>query len=266
MVSKLRFIQKYCRYYLTASNGRGHGIHSPFVFQFVTAILNDNRHFYAYEHVEHLRRQLLQDNRLLTLDDFGAGSQMMQTNQRPVSFIAATSAKPKKYSRLMFRMVNYFKPETVLELGTSLGVTTAYLAAGKADAHVITMEGAQAVAEIALENFASLGLENIQIIQGNFDNTLPLTMKALPKNIDFVFMDGNHRYEPTIRYFNTILPKLHEYSVVVVDDIHWSDEMEKAWNELKQHESVTLTIDLFFIGLIFFRKENKVKQHFNVRF
>ena len=110
-----------------------------------------------------------------------------------------------------------------------------------------------------------MGRKNIELQQGNFNEILsPFIASTAP--LDFVFVDGNHKYEPTIQYFNTLLPKLHEQSILVFDDIHWSKEMEQAWLEIQGHPSVTLTIDLFFIGLVFFRKENIAKQNMVIRF
>ena len=127
------------------------------------------------------------------------------------------------------------------------------------------MEGAKAVADVAKKNFNTLGLKNIELVEGNFDETLTGTITKMG-NIDMVFVDGNHRYEPTVRYFRDLLPAMQEHSILVFDDIHWSKEMEQAWEEIKQDPAVTLSIDLFFIGLVFFRKEQKAKQHFVVRF
>ncbi len=265
MYSKLQFAFKFLRYWLTASNGKGHRIHSPFVFDFVTNVLNDNRSFYCYETIELLRQKLKQNKTILTIEDFGAGSHLHNYKQRSVSSIARSAVKPKKWSRLLFRMVNYYQPETILELGTSLGVTTCYLASAKNNANLITMEGATAVAVIAKQNFEWLRLQNIKLITGNFDETLPSVLKGL-FFADFAFVDGNHRKIPTLNYFNLLLQKVNEQSIFVFDDIHWSDDMEEAWNEIKQHDAVTVSIDLFFIGIVFFRKENKAKQHFIIRF
>lgn len=253
------------QYWWRGANGKGHGVHSPFVFSLITEVLNDNRFFYCYHTVEVLRKQLKKDDTVITLQDFGAGSRVLAHRQRRVSAIAASSLKPKKYGQLLFRMVNYFQPTTILELGTSLGITTAYLASGKADAQVITLEGAAAVANIARQNFGALQLHNIQLVTGNFDDTLSGTLARLAA-VDFAFVDGNHRLEPTLRYFHLLLPAVHDGSVLVFDDIHWSREMEQAWNQIKAHNRVRLTIDLFFIGIVLFRKENKEKQDFTVRF
>src|SRR3954467_2298658 len=265
MYSKWQMAKKYMQYWWHASNRKGHGVHSPFVFSFITQVLNDKRYFYCYDTIEIVREHLKSDSTMLTLEDFGAGSRIYSHTQRTVKDIATSSLKPKKYSQLLFRMVNYFQPGTILELGTSLGITTSYLACGKGDAQVITMEGAKAVAAIAKQNFQSLRLKNIQVVTGNFDDTLPGTLAQL-QSIDFAFIDGNHRLQPTLDYFNQLLPKVHEYSVLIFDDIHWSREMEEAWYTIKAHDNVRLTIDLFFIGIAFFRKENKVKQDFAICF
>ena len=179
--------------------------------------------------------------------------------------IASVSLKPKKYAQLLYKLVKYVQPKTILELGTSLGLTSAYLASANKEAQLITIEGAPSIAAIAKENLDHLQLQNVHLITGNFDETLE-TVLAKKSAIDFVFIDGNHRKEPTLRYFEQLLKKSTEQSLFVFDDIHWSRDMNEAWTTIKNHSSVTLTIDLFFIGLVFFRKEQKVKQHFTIRF
>ncbi len=265
MYSKLQLATKYIQYWLGASNGKGHGIHSPFVFDFVTRVMNDRRIFYCYESIESLRKQLQQNTTVLTIEDFGAGSRVSPTQQRTIASIAASALKPKKYSQLLFRMVNHYQPFNILELGTSLGITTAYLSCGKSDAHVITMEGSEAIAGVAQQNFQRLQLQNVELITGNFDDQLPGNLQRL-SSVDFAFVDGNHRKAPTLAYFEQLLAKTHEHSVLIFDDVHWSREMEEAWEEIKAHPAVTLSIDLFFFGIIFFRAENKAKQHFTIRF
>lgn len=256
---------KYLNYYVRASNGHGHSIHSPFVFEFITKILNDKTQYPAYIKVEYLRRRLIKDKSVLAIEDFGAGSAVDKTKHRTIASIASHAAKPKKFGQLLFRMIKQYQPETILELGTSLGITTSYLSFANPSAKVLTFEGAKSVAGKAMDNFKSFGLQNVRLIEGNFNETLIPATHSLP-SIDFAFIDGNHRKNPTINYFATILSKTHNFSVVILDDIHWSKEMEEAWNTCKNHAAVTLSIDLFFMGILFFRKEMLEKQHFRIRF
>lgn len=265
MYSPYQLATKYFRYYFTASNGKGHGIHSPFVFELVTKVLSDKNQYTDYEPIELLRKKLLQNKTVLRIEDFGAGSTKGLSKQRTVQQITASSLKKPKYAQLLYRLVKYFQPQQILELGTSLGITTAYLAAAKKDAEVITMEGSVALTFTAERNFQDLQLNNIKVITGNFDHTLKPAISQLPA-LNFVFIDGNHRKEPTLNYFQQLLEKSTESTVIVFDDIHWSMEMEEAWEVIKQHPSVTLTIDLFFIGLVFFRREQLEKEHFVIRF
>ena len=265
MYSPFQLAIKYLRYYLTASNSQGHGMHSPFVFEFITKVLNDKTEYPAYQLVENLRQQLLTDQSELTIEDYGAGSTIDKTNQRTIASIAKNAAKPAKYGQLLYRMVKYYQPQTILELGTSLGITTSYLSLAKPDAELTTMEGATAIAEAARQNFATLKLQNIIVKEGNFDHTLQNVISGL-STIDFAFVDGNHRREPTERYFNQLLSATNNDSILIFDDIHWSREMEQAWETIKHHPSVRCTIDLFFIGIVLFRQEFKEKQHFVVRF
>ena len=240
-------------------------MHSPFVFEFITKILNDKTVYPEYDKVEALRNQLLNDNTVLEVEDFGAGSVIDKKNKRSVSSIAKNAAKPKKSGQLLFRMVKHYEPETILELGTSLGITTSYLSLAKPNAKLITMEGSEAITNLAKKNFRNLEIRNIEIVEGNFDNTLSSVVRGL-LSVDFAFIDGNHRKEPTEKYFKELLRKTSNDSILVFDDIHWSGEMEAAWETIKKDAAVTCSIDLFFIGIVLFRKEFKEKQHFTIRF
>jgi predicted O-methyltransferase YrrM len=265
LYTHLQLTKKYIKYYLTASNGRGHGVHSPFVFEFIKFVLNDKTKYSCYSKIENLRQQLLKDKTPVDVEDFGAGSSVIKTKKRTVKDIAASSLKAKKYSRLLFRMVQYYATKNVLELGTSLGTTTAYIASANNYPFVTSMEGSVNIANIAQQNFALLRLQNIHVIEGDFDHSLPVYL-SVNKKVDFAFLDGNHRKIPTLGYFEQILLSANEQTIIVFDDIHWSKEMEETWESIKLHEAVTLSIDLFFIGIVFIRKDFKVKQHFVVRY
>ncbi len=255
----------YIRYWLTAQNGKGHGIHSPFIYDFVVRVLNDKRPNPDIKALEEMRKKLLQDNRMLTITDWGAGSRTHQTNQRRVSSIAGSSLKPPKYARLLGNMIRYYQPTTILELGTSLGVTTAYMAKASPEARVITLEGSEAIADVAREVFSQTNVANIQLQVGPFDKTLPDVLQQVPQ-IDFAFLDGNHRMQPTLDYVEMLKPTLQAQSILVIDDIHWSAEMEMAWDRLKADPAVTASVDLFFVGILFYSPDFKVKQHFSIRY
>jgi predicted O-methyltransferase YrrM len=263
--TSFQLTKKYLQYYLTASNGKGHGIHSPFVFNFVLYVLNNRQNIHPPENIEDLRKVLLQDNTALIIEDMGAGSRANTTTKRTVKEITKTAIKPKKYGQMLHRLVSIYKPGTIIELGTSLGITTSYLAAANPDATVTTIEGAPAIQAIAISNFKKLHLINVESLQGNFDDVLApvLNDKA---SIDLAYIDGNHRYQPTINYFNQLLSKITNDTILIFDDIHWSKEMEQAWNEIQHHPLVTCTIDIFYMGFVVFRQEIKKKQQFIIRF
>lgn len=265
LYTHFQLAKKYFHYYLTASNSKGHGVHSPFVFEFIKFVLNDKYKYDVYSAIEKQRQVLLNNKIIIDVEDFGAGSTVIKTKQRVVKDIAASSLKPKKYSQLLFRIIQFYNKKNVLELGTSFGITTSYMAAAKNNSVVTTMEGSVSIAAIAQQSFDTLQLNNINIINGDFEKTLSPYLSTID-NIDFAFLDGNHRKLPTLQYFKQILTKSTEQTVLVFDDIHWSSEMEQAWEEIKGHEAVTLTIDLFFIGIVFLKKDFKVKQHFVVRY
>jgi predicted O-methyltransferase YrrM len=265
MHSSLKLAVKYIRHQILASNGNGHGIHSPFVFEFVKKVLKDKKKYPAYIVIEKLRKRLLSDNTAVPIEDYGARSSRQPIASCSVAGITANAAKSPRYAQLLYRIVKYYGPHYVLELGTSLGISTAYLAAGDERSAVITGEGNHMVAALAKNNFKGLGLKNIRIVTGNFDNTLPGMIAVLPQ-VDLAFIDGNHREDPTLNYFKHLLDSISPSSILIFDDIYWSGEMESAWKRIQEHPSVMLTIDLFRIGIVFFRPEFKVKQHFRIRF
>lgn len=261
----VKLAKKYLHYFLTAANGKGHGIHSPFVYDFVTKVLNDRRHYYAYDKVEALRARLGKDKKVIPVEDLGAGSGRDRAAERSIASLAGNAAKPARLGQLLFRIVDHYQPGVCIELGTSLGLTSAYLALGNPKGKLYTLEGSPAIANVANENFLSLGIDNVELLTGNFDDTLMPLLQGL-EHIDLAFIDGNHRYEPTMRYFGQLMQKTHDQSMLVFDDIHWSEGMEKAWEEIKADPRVTLSIDLFFLGIVIFNPDIKVKQHFTVRF
>lgn len=265
MYSSLAIAFKYLHYYRTAMNGKGHGMHSPFVFNFILDVLQNRQVYSPPPHLETLRKNLLSDNRKLNITDLGAGSGTGNAKQRTVRQVAATAIKPAKYSQLLYRLVHRYQPATILEMGTSLGLTTAYMAAAHLPARIVTIEGSSAIRSIALENFAVLQFNNVHSIEGNFDIVLPQLLQE-SSHFDLAFIDGNHRYVPTINYFNQLQSHAHNDTILVFDDIHWSAGMEKAWEEIKKHPAVRCTIDIFFMGFVFFRNEFKEKQDFVIRF
>ena len=265
MYSTFEIGLKYLWYQLTASNGKGHGMHSPFVYQFIRDVLNDETKYPEYEKVEAMRNRLLHDHSILEVLDLGAGSLMNNDDQRKVSDIARFAAKPPRFAQLLFRMIRKYKPSTIIELGTSLGITTSYMALADPNAKVITIEGAPAIGEYAKNNFRSIGIENIEVHEGDFGDQLSEVLNKI-NNIDLVFIDGNHQKEPTENYFSQLLEKRTNDSIFIFDDIHWSREMEEAWENIKEHDSVRCTIDLFFLGIVLFRAEFKEVRHFKVRF
>lgn len=258
----MRFALRYLQYLLKARTR--HGTHSPFVYNLLDEVIYDKRHYYVFDEIALLRKKLLKDGRIINIRDFGAGSKVNASLQRKIKNIARYSSKEEKYGQLLFRLINKFKPATLLELGTSLGISTIYQASAAQKSKIITMEGCTETAAVAIENFEKMKLDNVEIVIGNFDETLSPTLERITK-LDYAFFDGNHRKLPTLNYFRQCLSKVHNDSVFIFDDIHWSDEMEEAWEEIKAHSSITVTIDLFFVGLVFFRKEQK-KQDFIIRY
>ena len=240
-----------------------HGLHSPFVYRLVDEVIYDKSDKPAYATVEAERDKLLVDDRTITVTDLGAGSHVNNNRQKKVSQITVNALKPPKLAKLLYRLAAFAKPNNIIELGTCLGITTLYLQNAAPAAKVYTLEGCPATAGVAGEVFNRAGSAGIEQVVGNFDDTLSGVINELDQ-LDFVYIDGNHQRDATLRYFEWCLPKVHENTMLIFDDIYWSDGMKQAWEQIKARPQVTVTVDLFWIGLVFF-KAGQVKEHFKIR-
>lgn len=259
----LFLIKQFILYKLKASSA--HGIHSPFVFDFIQTVLKDQRHFYAFDDIREIRNILYEDTTILNIEDFGAGSLHGSFKQRMVKDIAKNAGRNEKFGKLLFRIVDKYQVVNILELGTSLGLGSSYLAKAALNGQLVTIEGSREISSYANNTFNNLQLNNIQQYTGNFDTMLQDVLKQHP-SFDLIFVDGNHREEATLNYFNQFFPFIHENTILIFDDIHWSEGMNNAWEQIRKDERVLLSIDLFFFGIVFFRKEFKEKQHFILKY
>lgn len=245
-------------YYFTAKNA--HGIHSPFVFDLYTNVYKSHKALQDFDKIENLRKELRKDTRSIDIQDFGAGSRVNASKNREISDIAKSALKSKFWSRFFYRLITHYNYQNVLELGTSLGITTTYLAKATPNGEVYTFEGCENTLKIASETFSKLGLSNIKTVSGNITETLPKALKNID-SLDFVLFDANHRYTPTLQYFEMCLEKINNETIFVFDDIYWSEEMKQAWREIKRHKAVSISVDFYDIGLVFF-KDGLEKQDF----
>jgi predicted O-methyltransferase YrrM len=257
-----KFTRDYLKHHFTAKNR--HGVHSPFVYELIDSVIYDFSVKGDYLPIEQIRQQLLQSKAKVTVVDLGAGSHINKDRVKEVRKIAKNALKSPKMAQLIYRLVAHLQPKKLIELGTCLGVTSLYLHKANPSAQLTTIEGCQEIADVAAKNFEVSDTENIKLLVGNFDTVLPEILEK-EQQIDFIFIDGNHTEEATLRYFDWILPKAYDKTVIVFDDIYWSEGMKSAWKKIKQHPQVSVTIDLFWIGLVFFKKD-QVKENFKVKF
>lgn len=252
----------YLKHRLSSTNE--HGVHSPFVFDLINHVIYSDQEYYDFEKLNSFFEKVRNNEQTVQIIDYGAGSKKKNNSFKKVGEIAKVAGKNKQQGELLFKLVNYFNPKKIIELGTSVGIGSAYMASASKKNELITIEGNPNLVMIAKKNFEHLGLNNIKCIEGNFDLKLPEILTNI-EQVDFVHFDGNHKKEPTLNYFNQCINKHHSKTVFIFDDIHWSKEMEAAWEIIKNHPKVTVTVDLFYMGLVFFKPE-QAKQHFNIRF
>lgn len=241
-------------------------IHSPFVYRLVDQVFRDNENYPEYIRLEQMKNDLLQRKSVVETVDFGsgAGKSKYQTKRLPLATLVKQRSQKKSRLELLYRLAKTMQPEFILEFGTAAGVSSAYLKSGAPYSQMITMEGCSGLASIAQEMFGQLNLSGLTVEVGNFNVILDDVLRKFNR-LDLVFFDGNHRKKPTLDYFYKCLPLAHENTLFVFDDIHWSSEMSEAWEVIKKCEMASITIDIFWFGLVFFRKGIE-KQNFVIRY
>jgi len=253
-------VQSYLQFLVKSSNQ--HGVHSPFIYDLITKCFytktNDNQQVL----ITNYRNKLLQNPLKIEVTDFGKGSKIFKDNHREIAKIVKVAGISKKRSKLLIRLISYFSPSAVLEIGTSLGVGTASIYLGNPKSSITTLEGCFKTTQVAKDQFKQFKNHSVNFVVGDFKETLPKVLNN--KTYDFIYFDGNHQKQPTLNYFNQCLNTIHNDTVFIFDDIHWSKEMTEAWEQIKQHPKVTATIDTYFWGFVFFRKEQP-KEHFIIR-
>ena len=258
-MDRIHFIINYLSHSLKANNE--HSVHSPFIYGLYTNSIRARDNYYIFDKIEKERKLLLANHSTIAIKDFGAGA-VDTSKTRKISSIANSSLVPAENAQMLFRLLRHLQVKNVLELGTSFGTTTAYLASCKSNVNVQTMEGCPQTASIAKKVFSNLGLNSIQLHLGDISNNIHKILEHTPK-IDAVFFDANHTKKATLNYFDLCLNNIHNDSVFIFDDIYWSREMTQAWTIICANPKVKVSIDLFRFGLIFFRKE-QAKQHYRL--
>lgn len=262
-------IKSYLKFLWNSKNE--HAVHSPFVFNLITKCFYDKKTKPEYAILKKYRKSLLENKNFIEVTDFGAGSKVFKSNTRQIAKIAKTAGISPKRAELLFRVTDYFKPETILEIGTSLGLATSALALGSRSlgtkAKVITLEGCPQTANQSQLQLQKFNFNNVNSVITEFEKYLQeikLRLKTETENFELIYFDGNHSKEATLAYFELLLPTITNDSVWIFDDIHWSSEMEDAWEIIKNHPKVKVTIDTFQWGFVFFRREQE-KEHFIIR-
>lgn len=261
MLKRLQLALEYLLYFFTSSTR--HSVHSPFVYDFTEQVLNRRKNKPVYHALELLRSNMLKSNTPIEVKPLGARAGA-ETAIITLKELVGRTSKSAKYCELLERICEYYQPEIAVEIGGALGISALYQAAGLRNGFLVSLEGNPKSVEIARYNAEKTGTANVQFIEGLFDESLPAVLQQLPR-VDYVFFDGNHTLDATLRYFEQCLAKAHEGSIFIFDDIRWSDDMLTAWEKIKKHPRVTVSIDLFMMGLVFFRTGQE-REHFTLRY
>ncbi|NNE15592.1 MAG: class I SAM-dependent methyltransferase [Saprospiraceae bacterium] len=255
----LKLLWSYLKFWWRSKNQ--HGVHSPFVFKLVTDCFYDKSNYNDYSKLRQYRKELLSNKDSIEVTDLGVGSHMMKTKKRVIAHMAKNAGSTLSRTKLLYRFVQYFKMESILELGTSLGIATHAMGLAQPEASITSLEGCPNITIFASDNLKANGIQNATVINTEFSQGLN---KLSQETFDLMYIDGNHQKEATLEYFETLLEKTHNDSIMIFDDIYWSKGMTEAWNTIVAHPQVTVSIDTFFWGIVFFRRE-QVKEHFIIR-
>lgn len=233
-------------------SSKGYGIHSPFAFYLVTEIINDNSSaYYCYETIEKQRYKCRYNHHKITLKN---------GKTYPISYLCKRSSTPANDAQLLFKLGLLNRSKNILELGTFMGLGTAYLASISKQSQVISIDHDSSCSALARKNLASLKLLNVQLINDTIDNAINDALVNL-KTVDLIFFDGNHQNEATLRYFKKALQFANDKSIFVFHDIHWSKGMNQAWHHIIKHPSISISIERYNMGIVFFDPQYQ-KQHF----
>jgi predicted O-methyltransferase YrrM len=252
-------ITQYLKFLSKSTNQ--HGVHSPFVYDLITKCFYDKTNYQAYKNISEYRKALNKNKTQIAVTDLGSGSQKMNSKLRSVSKMTKYAGTTYFRAKLIYRIVSYFNSKNILELGTSLGIATHAMQLANPNSQITTIEGCPNLSEFTKINFLKNQMSSVTLINDDFQKALKTLNN---KSFDLIFFDGNHQKESTLQYFNALLPSTHNDSLFIFDDIYWSKEMTEAWEIIKQHPKVTVTIDTFYWGFVFFRSE-QIKEHFTIR-
>lgn len=260
----------YCRfpsalkYLLLSRHKRGYGIHSPFVYDIINTAFRKEIPQYILEKVNSARKEMQNNNESICVNDLGTGSSYTSSGLRSISSVAHRSSVSNRYGRILYNLALMNNGNEMLELGTSLGISTMFIGSGAPNSDIVTIEGCSSLSGLARTNFASCNIGNITVMEGDFEDHL-LRLKDGRFRPSLVFVDGNHSKKPVLRYFFMLKNMVKSDSVIIFDDINYSSEMSEAWNEIKTDPQVSVSIDIFRMGFVFFR-EGMVKQDFIIRY
>lgn len=276
MNQRLRYGLNFIKYWLFAEHQKGHGIHSPFLFELIIKVLNNKKTDDGLKNVLEIYTKYKNSKELLIYNEIGAKSNVLKRTRIQISpsrvlnpqrasigRIIKTSSVNKKFGCFLYNLVNYFRPGNILELGSSVGISTSFIAQANPKSNFISIEGATEKINVAKKITSELK-QNIKFIDANLNDNLEAILNEFEK-LDFVYFDANHTKESTLKYFDLCVNKSHNDSIFVFDDIHWSKGMEEAWTEIRNNKNVRLSVDLYRMGLIFFRKELS-KEHYVIKF
>jgi predicted O-methyltransferase YrrM len=257
-------ILKYIQHQLQRRHRRGHGIHSPYLFEFVNGVLFNASGMEVPEQILQVHRELEKDRSMIPKGKLGATFNVGSPEVRSVGKFVRRSSVSEKYGAMLFRIIRWFRPEMIIELGTGLGISTLYLAAASPEIPVHSIEGNTDRADFAAQLMCRCNLGPVSIHWGEMEEKLEDLMPVLGGR--FVsFVDGNHRYGPTISYIKMLLSKAGEEAVIIMDDIYWSKDMFRAWKEVVSWPEVRVSIDLFHMGILLLRRELN-KEHLKIKF
>ncbi len=234
-------IRHYLKFLLKSTNQ--HGVHSPFVYQLVTKCFYDQSNFQEYTKIEDYRKALLKNKTQL------------------ISHIAKPERISKFQTKLLFRLVKYLDCNSILEIGASLGLSAQAMSLGNPKGQITIIGNCPDISQFSKDNFKQQKLNNIQVGSGDFTKMI---QDQKSNTYDLVLFNHQHLKEATLQSFESLLPTIHNDTVFIFNNIYRSKSITESWINISQHPKVTVSIDCYHLGMIFFRSEQQ-KERFTIR-
>lgn len=257
IIAKINFLRKGLLLYRSIRYRKGFGVHSPFVFSLITKVIEEKCPYYCFQEIELLRKQLLFGEKKITYPDRKCNGRI---KTRAIGSIVKHEAISPKEGALLFRLTNYFKSKHILQIGSNMGLSTLYLTSYAKGLSCIALEHIPEFAEISKQTISRKGRNKVDLRIGEYIKLLPQALNDL-HTVDLVFFNTQHETVDNQELFNECLKFVKNETLFIFEGINANNEMRSFWKNVCACPEVTVSLDLFSLGIAVFNKKLHKKNY-----